>query len=307
MKLNLKKTKTAALVAIAISATTCAIAQNGIENVKKLCGCFEVGFKYAETFSPDKNYKYHDREVIDGVTELALPITVTDKKISIQHLLIMGDSVIVKHWREDWVYENDEQWIFKGDKVWEKIKLDKAAVAGKWMQTVWEVDDAPRYQGASGWVGLNGSTVWENTTDAPLPRREYTQRSDYNILRRTNRLVILPNGYNHVQDNVKVLLKDGKEQVIAEEKGLNSYLKLADKECAAGQHYWNVHKGYWLIVENTWEELLSKKTRVELKGKVEGKLLMNILFGLADDWKAGKINATSAPELIKAAIAKFII
>ncbi|MCH5688974.1 hypothetical protein LWM68_34810 [Niabella sp. W65] len=37
-------------------------AQNGKENISNLCGCFEVTFKYAETFSPDKDYKFHDRE-----------------------------------------------------------------------------------------------------------------------------------------------------------------------------------------------------------------------------------------------------
>ena len=40
--------------------------------LKNLCGCFEVSFKYAETFSPDPNYKYHEREEINGGIELSL-------------------------------------------------------------------------------------------------------------------------------------------------------------------------------------------------------------------------------------------
>ena len=34
--------------------------------IDKLCGCFEVDFKYAETFSPNPDYKFHDREKIGG-------------------------------------------------------------------------------------------------------------------------------------------------------------------------------------------------------------------------------------------------
>ena len=41
---------------------------------------FRSDFNYAETFSPDPDYKYHDREEIGGTAELALPIEVTDKK-----------------------------------------------------------------------------------------------------------------------------------------------------------------------------------------------------------------------------------
>ena len=49
---------TLAAVAIILSVN----AQNGQQVINKLCGCFEVDFKYAETFSPDPGYKYHERE-----------------------------------------------------------------------------------------------------------------------------------------------------------------------------------------------------------------------------------------------------
>jgi hypothetical protein len=68
-------------IAALLLAETVATAQNaapGRANVDKLCGCFDVEFKYAETFSPDKNYKFHDREEISGGTELILPVEVSD-------------------------------------------------------------------------------------------------------------------------------------------------------------------------------------------------------------------------------------
>jgi len=34
--------------------------------IAKICGCFEVSLKYAETFSPNADYKFHDREKIGG-------------------------------------------------------------------------------------------------------------------------------------------------------------------------------------------------------------------------------------------------
>ena len=34
----------------------------GRQDIEKLCGCFEVEFKYAETFSPDPAYKFHERD-----------------------------------------------------------------------------------------------------------------------------------------------------------------------------------------------------------------------------------------------------
>ena len=128
-------------------------------NVDKLCGCFEVEFKYAETFSPDPNYKYHEREEISGGLELTFPVEVSDKKIVMQHLLVVTDSMIIKHWREDWTFENTSMWKYKGDKKWVKEQLKPEDVKGKWTQSVWEVSDAPRYQGRctmdyTGWKNL---------------------------------------------------------------------------------------------------------------------------------------------------------
>ena len=89
------------LCLLIISTHSHAQLKEGKKNIDQLCGCFAVEFKYAETFSPIENYKYHDREQM-GALELALPVEKTDKKIVIQHLLVIRDSMIVKHWREDW-------------------------------------------------------------------------------------------------------------------------------------------------------------------------------------------------------------
>lgn len=291
-------------IALAAVIALPATAQNGKENINNLCGCFEVTFKYAETFSPDKDYKFHDRENMQGITELALPIVNTDKRVVIQHLLIVGNDMIVKHWREDWTYENPVQWIYKGDKVWEKTTLNKADVKGKWSQSVWEVTDAPRYQGSAPWQVVNGHTIWENTTDAPLPRREYTHRSDYNILQRTNRLVINKNGYDHIQDNLKVLRANGTDKVLAEEKGKNLYEKADASDCEAATNYWKEHSGFWIALQQEWDKILNTKTSLKLE---DDGSLMKTLFKMADDWKAKTLTAADVNTQLAALLAKHVL
>ncbi|RYH09545.1 hypothetical protein EON65_40040, partial [archaeon] len=125
----------------------------------------------------------------------------------------------MKHWREEWTYENPVYWRYKGDRLWVKEILKPEDVKGKWTQSVWEVSDEPRYQGLSQFVNLDNKIIWQSTTDAPLPRREYSVRSDYNILKRTNRINIVENGYVHEQDNIKIQRANGEDKILVEEKG----------------------------------------------------------------------------------------
>lgn len=276
------------------------------KNVEKLCGCFEVEFKYAETFSPDTAYKYHNREEISAGVELALPIEISDKRIVIQHLLVIDDNNIVKHWREDWVFEANSVWKYQGDKLWTKQPLSPEQSKGKWMQSVWEVSDAPRYQGASEWVNTDGRTFWQNTTDAPLPRREYSVRNDYNILRRTNRIVINDKGYVHEQDNQKIIRKDGSDKVLVEEKGLNTYVRVADSKCNAAKAYWQKNSEYWAKVRTAWESYIATHSSITLKDKVGNKVLHQYLGELGREYSEKKIKAADIDASIKAALEKYL-
>jgi hypothetical protein len=275
--------------------------------VDSLCGCFNVEFKYAETFSPDEEYKFHKREGLNGGTELTFPVEVSDNKIVMQHLLVISEGMIVKHWREDWTYENPEIWKFKGNNVWEKERLPESEVKGKWTQSVWEVSDAPRYQGAAEWVTLDGKTFWQNTTDAPLPRREYSIRNDYNILKRTNRLVLNDKGYVHEQDNEKIIRKGGVDKLLVEEKGKNTYVRVDDKDCDAGRAYWEKTKPYWTKVRQAWEQYLAGHNTVTLKSSVDDKVLHEHLFALAKEYSSGKLNDKNVEASVKSILEKFWI
>lgn len=275
--------------------------------IDKLCGCFEVDFKYAETFSPDPDYKYHNREETGGVAELALPIEVSDKRVVIQHLLVVSPTMVVKHWREEWTYENPVIWRYKGDRVWVKEILPAGQVKGKWMQTVWEVADEPRYQGFSQFVNLDGKIIWQNTTDAPLPRREYTVRNDYNILKRTNRLNISDNGYVHEQDNQKIIRSDNSDKLLVEEKGLNTYKRIDEKECAAAQQYWEKNKEFWGYVRSNWADYINTHDSISLKNKIDDKFLHQYLISLSNDYADKKITSADIVNRIKKEINRFII
>lgn len=279
-------------------------AQNGKENVEKLCGCFSVNFKYAETFSPENSYKYHDREEMNA-TELVLPIVNTENKVVMQHLLVIQDSMIVKHWREEWVYESPVLYEYLGDRVWKKKELPAAEVKNKWTQTVWEVSDEPRYQGVSSWIKTDGKVIWENTADAPLPRREYTVRNDYNVMRRRNRIVITDDGYMHEQDNDKIQ-REGKDKLIAQEKGYNTYYKMDDSHCAVAKEWWKKNDKFWNIVRSEWTAYVEKTPTIKMKAKVDDKMLNEHFMSLWAEWRSNKIKSAELDSKVKEIMAKFL-
>ncbi|MCW3467016.1 DUF6607 family protein [Chitinophaga nivalis] len=257
------------------------------EAIKKLCGCFAVTFNYAETFTHDTVHKKYAHPMDNfAVTEYAYPIATSKNKYVIQHLLVIPDDkgTVIKHWREDWEYEQTERWQYTNAKEWRKVRVPLADVKGEWTQSVWEVSDAPRYVGSSAWVQANKQTFWLNTTDAPLPRREYTTRKDYNILNRTNRITVAADGYLHEQDNKKIIRKSGTaDSLLAEEKGYNKYVRLPDSDCAKARAFWtNAIAEYWQEVRQVWSDKMKVTDKVTLQNRIDGKYLFEKLDELQD-------------------------
>lgn len=280
--------------------------QQDKQYIKQLCGCYSVNFQYAETFSQYPSYEYQDREEMNAV-ELVTPIVETDNKLILQHLLVINDTFIIKHWREEWVYEPTEIFEYTGDFAWKKRTLTTDEAKGKWAQTVWEVSDQPRYAGLSPWIQNDGKTYWESTADAPLPRREYKKRDDYNLMRRHNRIVMTDAGYTHEQDNEKVIRKEGKDDVLVQEKGLNTYYIMEDSECESAKKWWKKNDAFWAIVRSEWDKVLAENKTVNLKVKVDDKMMHEHLDPLWKKWRAHDIKTSEAEEKIKELIAKFYI
>ncbi|MGB1295642.1 MAG: DUF6607 family protein [Flavobacteriales bacterium] len=266
-------------------ASTSLIAQNkkDAESIKEMCGCYEVTFNFTETFQHTNDSLYKpSKDKIATALEWAELIEDEKGKISIQHLLQVGPAEhphIVKHWRQDWVYQNQNFFMFNGDNEWLYQTKPKSAVKKQWTQKVFQVDDSPRYEGTSTWVHADGKSYWENTTDAPLPRREYTQRADYNVTERGNRHEITEFGWLHDQDNVKVIRQDGEEDVkVASEKGYNTYVKVDDKKCKAAQDWWKKNQEKWALVRAEWALVYRQNKDLKLKEKVNNKVLFKHLF-----------------------------
>ena len=253
-----------------------------IASIKKMCGCFEVTFEFSETFiySNDSLYKPSKNKTDRGLEWAQLVVDEKDK-ITIQHILQVGNSsdpYIVKHWRQDWLYQNQEFYLYDGDNNWKYIKVPKENVKGQWTQKVFQVDDSPRYEGSSSWVHVDGKSYWENYTDAPLPRRERTIRSDYNVLNRGNRHEIINNGWVHDQNNKKIVRSEDKNVIIAMEKGYNTYKKVNDERCKGASNWWQENKQKWEMVRLKWDDVFSKKEDLSLKQQVNDKPLFIYLF-----------------------------
>jgi len=253
--------------------------------IKSMCGCYDVGFNFAETFvnTEDSTYLPSEDKYATAL-EWAHLVEDEDGKIVIQHLLIVGgeeDPMIIKHWRQDWLYENTDFYMYDHDNKWAFSQKSEEEVKGQWTQKVYQVDDSPRYEGSATWVHVDGKSFWENTTDAPLPRREYTQRSDYNVTIRGNRHEITENGWIHDQDNQKVVREEGKEDVVlAHEKGYNTYVKIDDSKCKAAQEWWDENQAFWSDVRKAWDEVFGANQNLELAEKVEGQRLFERLFNM---------------------------
>ena len=100
-----------------------------IESIKSMCGCFKIDFNFAETFvfSDDEDYKKSKTYKSSGL-EWGQLVVDENNKISIQHLLIVGSKqfpTIVKHWRQDWQYQDKFLSEFVGNNTWKKRGNDK--------------------------------------------------------------------------------------------------------------------------------------------------------------------------------------
>ena len=253
-----------------------------VESIKSMCGCFKIDFNFTETFvfSDDEDYK-KSKTYKSGGLEWGHLIVDEKNKISIQHLLIVGSKqfpTIVKHWRQDWLYQNTALYTYDNNDKWSFVNMDKKDVRGQWTQKVYQVDDSPRYEGTSSWVHVDGKSYWENTTPAPLPRREFSKRSDYNVTLRGNRHEVTDSGWVHDQDNKKIQKDDGSQFVLAHEKGYSTYTRVPDEDCKAAVEWWEKNSNKWKMVRDKWNSIYGLNQDLALKPSVDDKKLYSYLF-----------------------------
>lgn len=250
-------------------------------SIKSMVGIYKVSFDFAETFAPDTAYKYHKRYSEWGI-EYVFVAEESENKITLQHLLIVNDSMIIKHWRQDWLFENKEVYKYYKDNEWIKETLTAEQAQGTWTQKVYQVDDSPRYESYGTWVHVDGKHYWEGVNDSPLPRREHTKRSDYNVIRRHSRMEILNDGWVLNQDNEKIVRNNGIDKLLCWEKGIEKFTK-GNYDSTPATKWWNKQVNYWADVRKVWDEVYTSKTDLKLDKKVANKMLFEALFELGDN------------------------
>lgn len=263
--------------------------QRDHDSILAMKGEYVVDFAFDETVLLKPGYE-RAPAVRSGGNEVVIVVEDSPKRVVLQHLLVDPKSGhVTKHWRQDWVYEAPNRFEFSADQTWQVRRIPIAVNTGAWTQCVYEVSDAPRYCGTGKWDYHNGVATW--TSDLgwrPLPRREYTRRSDYNALAVINRHTLTPNGWTHEQFNTKILRKaDGSQQEIAREFGFNDYNTTTDVDFKPAYDYWAATSGYWAKVRQRWDDFLGQAPGVHLKTKLDGMAMIIPLFTQAQDLQDG--------------------
>ena len=298
-----------ALLAVQACATTpTALSQTASEAVRSskfeedrkailaMAGDYKVTFDFTETVSFVEGYTLKEPKLSGGHESVRI-LEDRGDFISLQHTLVVGPDdapVIVKHWRQDWQYQPDKVLVFIGGNAWEWQDVPANERAGAWSQTVYQVDDAPRYGAVARWTYEDGLAEWTPPREwRPLPRRDMTTRDDYHAIDAVNRHVITPWGWVHEQDNSKLVL-DGEPAVLVREIGVNTYRRFDGYPVSASDEYWAATCEFWAGVRAEWAriEAANERFAITLHGETED--LYEPLLSLADQVKAGEKSLDAA-------------
>lgn len=266
-----------------------AVAESSFERDRQailaMAGEYTVDFNFRETAALARDYELREPQ-LSSATEIIKVIEDTGDHIVLQHILVMGEEQrVVKHWRQDWQWQPESLFEYRGNREWTRVTLDPTTTRGAWSQSVWQVDDSPRYAAVGHWEHDPGQSVWAaRPTWRPLPRREHTSREDYDVLVAVNRHVITRDGWLHEQDNTKLVL-DGDQAgtLLAREHGLNHYTRINDYDFSPGLAYWSRTEEFWARVREEWDRLFREHGSVRLAEKVEDETLWQHLFRLAEE------------------------
>lgn len=304
--------------------------EEGISDIERdrraiysLEGEYEVSFEFIETILLETNKKFDIPYASKG-TEFIKVVEDRGNFISLQHIMVLfmkdpetGNPVgpmLVKHWRQDWQWNPTNSFEFQGENTWKTKKIRRKDGLGKWRWDVYQVDDSPRYSGIGTWNHFKStSTFSTNYMSRPLPRREFSVRSDYKVLLGTDTLIITPTAWYHEQrnfkhqDNLNEFSEINKSKFLAREIGHNSYKRIKNFDFSSGYEYWEKTKGYWEDVRKTWVQILDDYESFKLRKKVDGMALYMHHFKQAEDADIANLPTEKRMKVIKRTIDKFLI
>lgn len=262
-----------------------------------MAGEYRVSFDFIEVAGFDATYQ-PKRPYQSWGTEKVYVIEDRGDFISLQHLLVskfIGDDgkvngpAVTKHWRQDWQFAPASRFVYCGENTWQRVPVTAEDGEGAWSQSVFQVDDSPRYSGVGQWQHFGNYSTWAGGEGwRPLPRREYSVRDDYQVLAGTNRHTITPTGWVHEQQNNKVALEAGGEPrsgnpVVGREFGFNRYELIRDFDFSPGDRYLAATESLWKAVRAEWNALLSQAEPIRLKGAPDRDRMFLPLFEMAEE------------------------
>ena len=261
-----------------------------------MIGGYRTSFDFIETVGFNPTYKPAAPYQSWG-TEYVYLVEDQGDFISLQHVIVMfikmpdksiSDAMVIKHWRQDWQYEDINLNVYVGNNTWKKKEFAKEDIAGTWSQSVYQVDDSPRYQSTGHWQHKNNYSSWlSQETWRPLPRREFSVRDDYDVLIGTNRHTITPFGWVQEEENLKVKLLQNNsneiDKILAKEIGLARYEHIVNHDWKAGDEYWTKTTPFWKEVRDIWNTILEDTKVLVVKKTIENKSLYESMFKMADN------------------------
>ncbi|HEY6510420.1 MAG TPA: DUF6607 family protein [Burkholderiaceae bacterium] len=239
--------------------------------------------------------------------------------VSLVHILEMrfvgkegavSEPMITKHWRQDWSYEPEAIVEYRGRDRWQRRSLNDAERRGVWLQTVYQVDESPRYASTGRWQHTASFSTWLSAdTWRPLPRREWSVRKDYQVLTGTNRHTVVPTGWVQEENNLKTVLTDRREPDAAKphvgrEYGVVRYERLRDADFAGADRYYARTRAFWDQVRESWAVAFGQQGTVTLRGAIDQLGLFQPLFERAGQIEEdGKSDDRSNAALIRSVLA----
>jgi hypothetical protein len=276
--------------------------------ILSMAGDFKVRFNFRETSSFVADYKPIDAKVSGG-HEIVRVVEDSGRKIVLQHILVInagGKDMVVKHWRQDWVYEPESVMTYAGPNRWRIEPVAPSARIGAWSQTVWQTDDSPRYGGVGRWSYDYDEPRWQSDERyRPLARRDAIRKPPYHLYRAVNRHALVPTGWIHEQDNSKIGARDGRNVAFVHEHVLNAYDRFDGFPAKVGDDYWAKTQKYWAEVRIAWEAAFAAGGgKLSLQEEPDaGAVTGPELMGLADKIATGEIAEADAVAKAKATIA----
>ncbi|MCH2102249.1 MAG: hypothetical protein MK209_10050, partial [Planctomycetes bacterium] len=219
---------------------------------------------------------------VADATESVRVIEDSGGHISLQHILVLDGGFgrppkIVKHWRQDWRWQDAEILEYRGREHFVRVELTPQEVQGTWSQAVYQTSDQPRYESYGKWRHIGETSSWiSEETWRPLPRRDATKRDDYQVVMCRNIHTITASGWLHEQENSKLVLDENgdPDRILVLEHGTNSYEHATSEEALVdfteADRYWAATADYWSDVRAAWNMALGAAESMHIATHVEG-------------------------------------